>query len=530
VATAHSNGRVLSSAEAEYRAVFESMDEGICIIEMIFDEHRVPVDFRYIEVNPAFERHSGMRNVVGRTVRELVPDIEPLWIERYGHVALTGIPTRFQSSVAGLQRWFDLNAIRIGDPAEARVAILFNDITERKRADAERERLLAELQVERARLESVFQLAPSFIVAYNGPDHVYEFVNEAYYQLVGHREVLGKTLIDAIPEVRGQGFIELLDHVLQTGEPWVGRETPAMLQRTPDGPLEERFVDMVFHARTDAEGHHFGVLAHGTDITEQVMARREVERLLAESERARADAEAAQTEAEAANRAKGDFLAVMSHELRTPLNAISGYTELLSLGVRGPVNEQQRADLARIQASQRHLLGLINQVLNYSRVDAGAVHYDIVGVCVSEALAAAEALIIPQVRARGLTYVLGSCSTTVCARADREKLQQILLNLLSNAVKFTEPHGEVRVACSKGEGAVSISVTDTGIGIAPDKLTEIFEPFVQVDQRLTRPNEGVGLGLAISRDLARGMGGDLTARSVPGAGSIFTLTLPEANG
>jgi signal transduction histidine kinase len=125
-----------------------------------------------------------------------------------------------------------------------------------------------------------------------------------------------------------------------------------------------------------------------------------------------------------------------------------------------------------------------------------------------------------------LTYMLGSCDTALRVRADREKLQQILLNLLTNAIKFTEPGGEIRVACSAQQGKVRISVTDTGVGIAADKLASVFEPFVQIDQRLTRPHEGVGLGLAISRDLARGMGGDLAAESTLGRGSTFTLTLP----
>jgi signal transduction histidine kinase len=280
---------------------------------------------------------------------------------------------------------------------------------------------------------------------------------------------------------------------------------------------------MVFQPLTEADGTRSGVVVHGSDITAQVLARREVEVLLRQSEEARG-------EAEAANRAKCEFLAVRSHELRTPLNAIGGYTELMELGIRGPITAEQRIDLARIQQSQRHLLGLINGVLNYARVEAGAVHYSMDAVPLGEVLNACEALIAPQVRERGLVLDHTECDESLTVRADREKLQQIVINLLSNAVKFTEPGGRVsmRTVLSADRSMVSVQVTDTGIGIAPEQLERAFEPFVQIDAKLTRTRHGTGLGLAISRDLARGMGGDLRAESDMGQGSRFTLWLPEA--
>ena len=247
--------------------------------------------------------------------------------------------------------------------------------------------------------------------------------------------------------------------------------------------------------------------------------------VLAES---REEAEAARAEADAANRAKSEFLAVMSHELRTPLNAIGGYAELIELEVHGPVTDEQRDALRRVQKSQRHLLGLINGVLNYARIETGNVNYDIDVVPVDEVLATCEALIAPQVRARGLRLVLSGCTQGTHVVADREKVQQIVLNLLSNAVKFTDPGGSIGVSCLVTAGTVEIRVTDSGRGIPPEKIDAIFEPFVQVDVRLTRTQEGIGLGLAISRDLARGMGGDLSVESRLGEGSVFTLALPLA--
>ncbi len=255
-------------------------------------------------------------------------------------------------------------------------------------------------------------------------------------------------------------------------------------------------------------------------------------RLYAVAESARDDAERARAAAEEANRAKSAFLATMSHELRTPLNAIGGYAELIELGIRGAVTEEQRADLARIQASQRHLLGLINDVLNYAKLETGAVRYDLEDVAVDDALRAAQELVIPQARAKGLTLTVDVGAPAPRVRADAEKLRQILANLLSNAVKFT-PGGGTIALCAATEGlgsatVVRVRVRDTGIGIPADRLETIFEPFVQVRSDLTRTAEGTGLGLAISRDLARGMDGDLTAESAPGVGSTFTLTLPAA--
>ncbi|MFI5230496.1 MAG: sensor histidine kinase [Gemmatimonadales bacterium] len=236
----------------------------------------------------------------------------------------------------------------------------------------------------------------------------------------------------------------------------------------------------------------------------------------------------ARAEAEEANRAKLEFLAMMSHELRTPLNAIGGYVDLLELGVHGTINEAQRQDLARIQRSQRHLLSLINGVLNFARIERGTVDYQITSVAMIDLMTTAESLVSPQARTRGLTLDFTGCTEAVRVCADREKLEQVLLNLLGNAIKFTDSGGRVSLRCEQRGEWTAIIVEDTGQGIPSNKLSSVFEPFVQLDSRLTRSRDGVGLGLAISRDLARGMGGDLTAESEVGVGSRFTVMLRAA--
>jgi PAS domain S-box-containing protein len=512
----------LPDSGSRYRALFNSMDQGFCVVQVLFDDDGLPVDYRFEETNPAFIEQTGLTNAVGRTARELVPGLEPHWFETYGRVARTGDAIRFESGSDTMGRWFDVFAFRVGAPAECTIAMLFSDVSAAHAAALERDRLMAELEVERSRLKEVFHRAPSFIVAFRGPDHIYEFVNESYYQLVGQqRNLLGRPFEEALPELRDQGYRELLDRVLETGEPWVGRETPALLQRDAAAPAEMRYLDMVFQAMTEADGTRSGIVAHGYDVTEQVIARREVERLLAESEQAR-------DEAQAANLAKSEFLALMSHELRTPLNAISGYADLLSMGIHGPVTEAQLKSLERIQLSQRHLLGLINEVLNYAKLETGSVEYDTVDIFLADAVAGAESLVAPQARAKDLDLEVAECPADLLVRADTEKLRQILVNLLSNSVKFTPAGGRIEVACARKQDSVIISVSDTGIGIPSHKLSSIFDPFVQVRADLSRPHEGTGLGLAISRDLARGMGGTITARSTPGAGSTFTVILPAA--
>jgi PAS domain S-box-containing protein len=228
-----------------------------------------------------------------------------------------------------------------------------------------------------------------------------------------------------------------------------------------------------------------------------------------------------------ANRTKSQFLAAMSHELRTPLNAIGGYTDLIAMGVRGPVTDEQLEDLQRIKRSQQHLLGIINDILNFSRVEAGQITYDYSTVPLCDVIEAVGHMIEPQAAGKGLKLEVHECPVEVAAWADKAKVEQILINLLSNAVKFTE-QGKVTLECDWHDShRVAITVTDTGVGIPPDHLEKIFEPFVQVGRSLSQAQEGTGLGLAISRDLARGMGGDIVVTSEPEKGSRFTLILPR---
>jgi signal transduction histidine kinase len=363
----------------------------------------------------------------------------------------------------------------------------------------------AAVEFERRRLAELFRHAPAFMCVLRGPDHVFELTNENYQKLIGFRDVVGKPLREVLPELVDQGFATLLDGVLRTGEPYIGEDVAVQIQASADGPLEQRRLNFVYQGIVEADGSCSGIFVHGVDVTDVMHAR---------------------AAAEAANRAKSDFLAVMSHELRTPLNAIDGYAELLEMGVQGPLNVAQRDAIARIRRCERHLLGLIDEVLNYTRIEAGTVRFDLRDVLLEEVIGTCETLTAPQCRSRRIALDGGACPPGLRVRADEERVRQIVLNLLTNSIKFTGPGGSIAVRCNVAGDRVGISVADTGRGIEPSELERIFEPFVQADSRYTRTHDGVGLGLAISRDLARGMGGDLTVASTPGVGSTFTLTLP----
>jgi len=241
----------------------------------------------------------------------------------------------------------------------------------------------------------------------------------------------------------------------------------------------------------------------------------------------RAELERRTAEAQQANRAKSEFLTTMSHELRTPLNAIGGYVDLIEMGLRGPVTDEQKRDLARIKASQEHLLGLISGVLDLSRIEAGRLAYNNANVAVAAFLRGLDALVGPQAAAKDVSLEHVPCAEDVAVVADREKLRQILLNLLSNAIRHTPGGGSVTLSTEARGSRVAIVVEDTGPGVPKDKRDVIFEPFVQLDRSLTQNREGLGLGLAISRDLARGMSGDLVVEDRGGSGARFVVLLPR---
>jgi signal transduction histidine kinase len=397
-------------------------------------------------------------------------------------------------------------------------------------------------------MATLLEEAPAMIAIVRGPDHVFELANAGYRRLVGGRDVVGKPVAVAVPELKSQGVIEMLDNVLATRVPYIGTEVPVSYRRQPpadragagtEGELEEHFINFVYQPIIDHDGTAVGVFAHGVDVTAQVRARGEVN--------------AAREVAEAASSAKSQFLAVMSHELRTPLNAVLGYTELMELGIAGPVTADQLEYHARVRGSSQHLLSLINELLDLSKIEAGQMDVTPVRISLARTIRSAIEVIALQAAGREVRVdVTHPVTADIPALGDEARVRQIVLNLLSNAVKFTEPGGTVTVEAAVDQTAPIVSatsssrrhsngqrgapswafvrVTDTGPGIPIEMQDTIFQPFVQLadgsDSIYRRSQGGTGLGLTISRRLARLMGGDVIVESVVGRGSTFTLWLP----
>jgi signal transduction histidine kinase len=310
---------------------------------------------------------------------------------------------------------------------------------------------------------------------------------------------------------------------------------PVIVGETTEIEIVQRGGGAVVHAElrvvdADWEDEHVELIAL-RDITDRKQAEERAQQIGFERE--------ARLEAEAASRAKSEFLAIMSHELRTPLNAVLGYSELLELGISGPLNDQMREQIGRIRMSGSHLLALVNDILDLAKVEAGRLTVSAGPASAEGTIAAAIALVQPQAATAGLQLVVVPVPKPAPIYVgDDERVRQIIVNLLSNAIKFTAPGGKitVEVAVTDTPAAetrlqphrqyVCFSVADTGRGIAEDKLLSIFDPFVQAESGHARPREGSGLGLTISRRLARLMGGDLTVKSRVGEGSTFTLCLP----
>jgi PAS domain S-box-containing protein len=487
----------LRAVEARYRTILDSIDEGFCTVEVLFDQAGTAIDYRFLEVNQAFERQTGLVNAAGKRMRELAPGHEEHWFQIYGRVALTGEPIRFENPAEALGRWYDVYAFRVGDPEHRTVAILFSDITVRKSA----ERALREAE---GTLRGVFDATGALmaVLEMESSDFVHAMVNGEAARFFGRRveEVVGKTGLElGFPKEAVTQWLALLRQCHTTQAPM-----------TLELPVLRGSEDVWIHATLSTvpmgpSGRpRFAVVA--VDVTKQ----RRIEEALRESVRR-----------------KTHFLAILSHELRNPLAPIQNSLQLLERSPEGSPQSAHAREVIRRQVD--HLTRLVEDLLDMSRITHDKITLERDRLDAREVVRRACEDVRHAFEERGLALRLDLSSAPLWVDADPTRLAQIVGNLLANALKFTPPSGVVDVTLRDDHGDLELRVRDTGSGIEPHLLEEIFEPFAQAERTRGTARGGIGIGLALVKSLVALHGGAVRAQSRgSGHGAEFIVTLPLA--
>jgi signal transduction histidine kinase len=446
---------------------------------------------------PAQETWSDIWDVVGRQREAVMKRGEATWNER---VLLVMERNGFPEDT-----WFTWSYSPIYDD-DGSIGGMFCACTEetgRVLAERERDRLVREAQDAARTLQTWFDNAPGFVALLRGPDFVFELVNKAYYQLVGHRSLVGLPLREALPEVREQGYFEQVRQVYETGQPFIGRGMRLEVQHAPGGPMLERFVDFIYQPVRDASGQVVGIFAQGHDVTDQVRANAALEE---------------------ANRRKDEFLATLAHELRNPLAPIR---QAALVAKATPDAARKEWALNVIERQVGHMALLLDDLLDVSRISRGKLELRLARVDLKSVVDAAVETAWPLVEAKRHRLDVQLPPHPVQLEVDPVRLAQVLSNLLSNAAKYTDEGGSIVLAAEERGERLLLRVRDNGIGLTPEHLGEIFALFSQVDAADERSQGGLGIGLALSRGLVQLHGGDIVAHSQGlGRGSEFSVSLP----
>ncbi|MGZ5201799.1 MAG: hybrid sensor histidine kinase/response regulator [Telluria sp.] len=358
---------------------------------------------------------------------------------------------------------------------------------------------------ENKRLTDLFEQAPGIMAVLRGPEHVFELCNNSYRQLLGGRKLIGLTARQALPEVEGQGFFELLDSVYRSGEPFVGRASRLRIQLEPGGPLEERFIDFIYQPIRDAAGAVAGIFVEGSDVTSRKLI---------------------EDELRAANRQKDQFLAMLAHELRNPLAPITSAAQLLKMGKLDPKAARHASEIIARQAE--HMTELVNDLLDVSRVTRGLVTLDTAELDVNSVVASAVEQVRPLIESKRHSLTLQQSGEPARVLGDRTRLVQVVSNMLNNAAKYTPSGGRIALDVCVNDGKVEVQVSDNGVGIEADVLPYIFDLFTQAERSPDRSQGGLGIGLALVKSLVALHGGRVEAHSDgQGKGSRFVVCLPR---
>ena len=480
-------------SEERYRTLFGSMDEGFCIIEMLFDAAGRPSDYRFLEVNPAFEKQTGLREATGRTVRELVPRHDEHWFEIYGRVALTGEPVRLENRAEGLNRWYEVHASRFGAAAKRQVAVLFNDVTERRLAE------IALRASEQRATDIVQSIADGFLTM----DREWRIT----YLSARGAEILSplqKTVSNVLSKVFWEEFPATVGTEIEAGYRRAVREQQPVQFETYYPPLERWFE---LRAYPSASGMSLFFL----DINE----RKQAEEALARQ------ADALRT----ADRSKDEFLAMLAHELRNPLAPLSNAAELLC-AIGTMVGEREEAQQV-IRRQIGNMSRMIDDLLDVSRITEGKIELRRRPVALAAVLNSALGLVRAGCATRGQELTVALPAEPIWLEADATRLEQVFGNLLGNASKYGGPGCHITLRAKRDGGEVAVCVCDDGAGIDPALLPNIFGLFVQASRTLDRAHGGLGIGLTLVQRLVRLHGGTVEASSDGlGHGAEFIVRLP----
>ncbi|CBN59136.1 MULTISPECIES: PAS domain S-box protein [Kamptonema] len=499
---------LLRESEERYRTLFESMNEGFCVIEMLFDERDRPIDYHLLEINPVFEQQTGLKQAQGKTVRQIVPNLENHWFEIYGDIALTGKPARFENGSQAMNRWFEVSAFRVGKPESRRVAILFKDISDRKQVEAA-------LRQSEERYRCLAELIPQLVWTANAEGALLD-VNQRWSNFTGL--TLEQVHINGWEQVvHSEDLPALFQAWTEAVQQGSSYQAEGRMRRA-DGVYRWHLHQAI--GQKNEQGQIVKWFGTATDIEAQKQLEVERDRLLQLEQTAR-------EAAERANRIKDEFLAILSHELRSPLNPILGWTKLLQTR---KFNEIKTAEaLATIERNAKLQCQLIDDLLDVAKILRGKLSIDTTPVNLVFVIESA----IDTVRTAAVSksILLHPVLPNIGQVAgDSTRLQQIVWNLLSNAIKFTPNGGRVDIRIERVKDSAHIIVSDTGKGINPAFLPYIFESFRQEDVSITRKYGGLGLGLAIVRNLVEAHGGTISADSPgEGLGATFTVRLPLLN-
>ncbi|MDF0555703.1 PAS domain S-box protein [Kamptonema sp. UHCC 0994] len=499
---------VLRQSEERYRTLFESMNEGFCVIEMLFDEDDRPIDYRFLEINPVFEQQTGLKQAQGKTARQLLPTLEHHWFEIYGNVALTGKPARFENGSEVMNRWFDVSAFRVGEPESRKVAILFKDISDRKQTEKA-------LRQSEERYRCLAELIPQLVWTANAEGALLD-VNQRWSDFTGLTlEQVHTNGWERV--VHSEDLPALFQKWTEAVEQGTSYQAEGRMRRA-DGVYRWHLHQAI--GQKNEQGQIVKWFGTATDIEAQKQLEVERDRLLHLEQTAR-------EAAERANCIKDEFLAILSHELRSPLNPILGWTKLLQTRKFDEIKTAEA--LATIERNAKLQCQLIDDLLDVAKILRGKLSMDTTPVNLVFVIESA----IDTVRTAAVSksILLHSVVPNIGQVAgDSTRLQQIVWNLLSNAIKFTPNGGRVEIRIERVKDNAHIIVSDTGKGINPAFLPYIFESFRQEDVSITRKYGGLGLGLAIVRHLVEAHGGTISADSPgEGYGATFTVRLPLLN-